>query len=218
MGKPRPQKIKPYKQSILIICPGEIEQGYVRSLKDDKYRGLSISIEPRLGKADDFDKVLKRLEKEYSVAEPRTCFYLNDMDAIIAQGKLDKYQIARSKELKASKGKLRIIESMPCIEFWFLLHYLYTTKCYPSYDSIKSDVRRKIPGYDKNEAWANKIYATIKDNTDTAIANAKKVMSVKNSGEGACSYTNMHELLEQLDEIMRMRLVLQEIPNFCYQF
>ncbi|MCB5269484.1 MAG: RloB family protein [Candidatus Cloacimonadaceae bacterium] len=202
MAKPRSKNTKPFKQSILIICPGEIEQGYIQSLKNDRYHGLSISIEPRLGKADAFEKVFNLLQQEYFGDAQVTCFYVNDMDAIIEQDKLNRYQNLRKNALKASRGKLTMIESMPCIEFWFLLHFIYTTKYYPSYDSLLNVVRGNIPDYEKNKPWAKKIYAFLRDRTNTAIKHSKECMHNKQSCEGACSFTNMHELIEQLDELM----------------
>jgi hypothetical protein len=205
VGKPRGQRTKPFKKAIRIICPGEIERGYFQALKDDRFRGLLISIEPKLGQADKFEKVFKGIIKDYIDDVPLPCFYVNDMDAIIAQDMLEKYKKAKGKALEASNGMLTMIETMPCIEFWFLLHYTYVAKYYPSYESIKKDVRNAIPDYDKNEAWAKKIYAILKDRIDIAIERAKMSMNNLQKGEGACSYTNMHELIEQLVELFSKR-------------
>lgn len=201
MSKQREQSKKAFKKTILIICPGEIEQGYFQSLKMDRYCGLQITIEPRLGKADRFEKVFKRIIQDYGDGMPGTCYYVNDMDAIIAQSLLDKYQKVKEKALQASQGMLTMIETMPCFEYWFLLHELFTTKCYPSYESLKKDIRDAIPDYDKNEAWAKKIYDILKDKIDFAMANSRKSTENKRNNEGACSYTNMHELIEHLDRM-----------------
>jgi len=201
MSKQRGQSKKAFQKPILIICPGDIEQGYFQSLKMDRYCGLAITIKPRLGQADKFEKVFKGIIQDYADGMPRTCFYVNDMDAIIAQSLLDKYQKAKEKALKASLGMLTMIETMPCIEYWFLLHELFTTKCYSSYGSLKKDLRDTIPDYDKNEAWAKKIYDILKDKTEFAMANSRKSTENKQNNEGACSYTNMHELIEHLDRM-----------------
>ena len=205
MGKPRGQRTKQFKKAIRIICPGVIERAYFQALKDDRFRGLLISIEPKLGQADKFEKVFKAIVNDYADGVPIPCFYVNDMDAIIAQGMLEKYQTAKGKAIKASNEMLTMIETMPCIEYWFLLHDHYTTKYYPSYESMKKDVRDAIPDYDKNVAWAKKIYGILKDRIDIAIERSKMSMDNLKKGDVACSYTNMHELIEQLDELFSKR-------------
>lgn len=202
-SKSRKHGTKPFQKPILIICPGEIERGYLQSLKDDRYRGMTIKIEPKLGQADKFENVFESIKKDYAEGVPRTCFYVNDMDAIIAQSTLAKYQKERGKALKASQGMLTMIENMPCIEYWFLLHDHYTTKYYPSYESMKNDICKAIPDYDKNDAWAKKIYGMLVSRIDTAIKHSKKSTENKQTDEGACSYTNMHELIEQLDVLFK---------------
>lgn len=202
MGKARKQNTKSFKKSILIICPGITEQGYISSLKADKYRGLHIDLEPKLGKADKYGDVFCLLRKEYSNPQiARICIYVNDMDAIKAQGKMNNYLEDKNRTLRASNEELKVIESMPCIELWFLLHYHYTDRYYPSYDSLKQELRKTIPGYEKNEQWASKIYSILKDNTAAAVQNADKTMKKKEFSEGNCSYTNMHELIYMLDEL-----------------
>lgn len=202
MAKPRGQRTKPFKKVIRIICPGEIEKVYFQALKHDRFRGLSITIKPKLGQADKFEKVFQDIVKNYAEGESIAYFYVNDMDAIIAQDMLEKYKKAKGKALKASNGMLTMIETIPCIEYWFLLHYIYTTKHYPSYESMKKDVRDAIPDYDKNEAWAKKIYGILKDRIGIAMANSRKSTENKQKDEGACSYTNMHVLIEQLDALL----------------
>jgi len=123
------------------------------------------------------------------------------MDAIIAQDDLYRYMAEKRKILKASHEDLIIIESMPCIEIWFLLHAPYSDRYYPSYDSLKQELRKIVPGYDKNDFWAKNIYLKLKDRTEEATQNAKKTMLKKESSDGACSYTNMHELIQKLNEL-----------------
>lgn len=204
MKKRRNQATKGFRKSVLVVCPGKTEQGYIKSVKDDRYRGMHIDLVPKLGKADKFSAGFDFIKGEYSRGEPnRICIYVNDMDSIVAQDRKKQYEEAKHKALKASRGELKVIESMPCIEFWFLLHFYYTSKYYPTFESLKQEIKKSIPSYDKTEVWAQKIYSILKDNTDAAICNSKKSMAQKLCNEGDCSYTNMHELFETLDEINR---------------
>jgi len=207
MGNLRKQKTKPFRKSILIICPGITEQGYIEALKADRYSGLTIEIVPKLDKADRFEDVFAVIKKEFAHGSPpRTCFYVNDMDAIIAQNKLSRYDSEKEKAMKVANAKLIVIESMPCIEFWFLLHFIYKDKIYASYENLKHDLRKEIAGYDKNSLWASKIYSIIKDKTSEAIKNAALTVKKKDCSNGACSYTNMNELIEMMDRIYELSM------------
>ena len=123
------------------------------------------------------------------------------MDTIKAQGKMSNYLNDKNRTLKASREDLSIVESMPCIEIWFLLHYPYNDRYYPSYDSLKKAIRKAIPGYKKDKQWAGIIYSKLKDKIKLASKNAALTMKKKESCELDCSYTNMHELISKLDEL-----------------
>lgn len=207
MSRSRKQNAKSFKKSILIICPGLTEKGYLSSMKVDRYKGLAIELEPKLGKADKFNEVFRFLREEYSdPSTARICIYVNDMDTILSQRKTSEYLADKRRTQKVSRDELKVIETMPCIEYWFILHDHYTDKYYPSYDSLKQDMKKIADNYEKNEHWAGKIYSVLKNNLTRAIQNAEKTMSKKDSCEGDCSYTNMHELVQLLDEIHRQNV------------
>lgn len=200
MSKPRRQKTKSFKQSIRIICPGLTEREYLDALRAERYTGLTIIIEPKLGKADKYDEIFEDLRRDSSLNEPSPpSFFINDMDAIVAQSKLKQYLADKGKTIKASKGALAVIESMPCIEFWFLLHYIYTDKYFPSYESVRAAFPKELFTYEKTQKCCSKIYPILRDKMDKAMRNAARTMKRKASCEGDCSYTNMHELIEKLD-------------------
>lgn len=206
MSKPRKQRTKRFKKSIRIICPGLTEREYFDALRSDRYTGLRIDVEPKLGRADKYDEVFEDLRRDFRPKEPSPpCFFVNDMDAIIAQAKYQDYRDDKAKTIKASKGALTVIESMPCIEFWFLLHYIYTDKYFPSYESVRAAFPKELSNYEKTQKCCSKIYPILRDKMDKAMRNAARTMKRKASCEGDCSYTNMHELIEKLDVIYNER-------------
>jgi hypothetical protein len=91
------------------------------------------------------------------------------------------YDAALDKVRRARLGKgveLFAIPSVPCFEFWLLLHYVYTTRPFdaPPGDSICSKVieelRKYIPEYRKARP---DIFRISQDKLDTAIPNASRV-------------------------------------------
>lgn len=71
----------------------------------------------------------------------------------------------------ASVNGIEIIISIPCFELWYRLHYSYTSKMYFSNKEIINDLKSYIPNYEKNM----NIYNIIKDKTNIAIENSKKL-------------------------------------------
>ena len=63
---------------------------------------------------------------------------------------------------------LRVITSSPCFEEWFLCHFRKSTKYHTNQDAV-AELKKYIPDYSKNR----NVYDNIKDNTQTAIDNAK---------------------------------------------
>ena len=75
----------------------------------------------------------------------------------------------------ASENGIEIIISIPCFELWYRLHYSYTSKVYLSNKEIINDLKKYIPAYEKNID----IYEIIKDKTNKAIENSKKLEKEK---------------------------------------
>lgn len=68
---------------------------------------------------------------------------------------------------------IQFIVSNPTFEIWFLLHFKYTTKFYHNGDALIEDLRKYIPGYEKNVDC----YTFCEDKTDDAITNAAVLAS-----------------------------------------
>lgn len=71
----------------------------------------------------------------------------------------------------ASDNGIEIILSIPCFEIWYRLHFSYTSKVYLSNKEIINDLKNYIPNYEKNI----NVYDIVKDKTDIAIKNCKRL-------------------------------------------
>ena len=49
-----------------------------------------------------------------------------------------------------------ICDSLPSIEYWFLLHYANTNKYYGTSERVIQDLRKHITNFDKTEAFLSK--------------------------------------------------------------
>ncbi len=71
----------------------------------------------------------------------------------------------------ASENGIEIIMSTPSFELWYRLHYSYTSKVYSSNKELINDLKNYIPLYKKSMD----IYDIIKDKTDSAVDNSKRL-------------------------------------------
>lgn len=89
-----------------------------------------------------------------------------------------------------------LCDSMPSIEFWFLLHYLNTNRYFATSEDVINVLRRHIPNFSKHqsflskEQWVSDLLAN--DRLASAISNAQ---SIGTDGE---SYSNLHKLFERI--------------------
>lgn len=88
-----------------------------------------------------------------------------------------KYDDMRRKYAK--NPSVILCDSMPSIEFWFLLHYLNTNRYFATSDDVITVLRRFFPDFSKHQSFLSKetwVLELIADNRiDKAIANANSI-------------------------------------------
>lgn len=118
--------------------------------------------------------------------------------------KPEKYKKALS---TAKKYNFTPITSIPCFEFWFLLHYCYTTSPFTSYKELRPKLESEMrtagilkqgKNYDKSD---KSLYEKLKPNQKTAINHAIK-LEQKHPNEDGCTNpsTKVHLLIEELEK------------------
>ena len=155
------------RKSIAIIGEGLTEYRYVDDMRTtERYR---FSLVPGIPKHSDIDDIVN-LAKERVYAGYDYVLCLIDMDVI--EGNHDKMEHYRS--LKKDNPKIIFVESSPCTEYWFLMHYMPgpSSKEYADYDAVAQELKKHIPNYEKTEAFFNKthIYRELKEKGDMVKA------------------------------------------------
>lgn len=72
----------------------------------------------------------------------------------------DKEQDRKLHDMKAqyaNNERVLICDSMPSIEFWFLIHYMNTRKYFKDSGAVIKVLKRFIPGYEKTGSFLEKI-------------------------------------------------------------
>lgn len=199
-GKP---KRSPYER-VLIVCEGaKTEPNYFNALVAQlRLNTANVEID---GGSDSSPRSVVAYAKRRYKEDWEKQGKENGFDRVYCVFDKDEhatYQEALSniKEAKPS-NTFYPINSVPCFEFWLLLHFIYTTMPIvrtgdrsPG-DNTLRELKRFLPNYNKG---AKAIYNEVKDKTETAIKNAQKVNKASNEADTDNPSTLVHTLVEYL--------------------
>lgn len=198
---PRKRNHRSFKKRYAVLGEGITEQWYLSFLKD--YKKYKYIVRPRL-----FDNIgLKKAERFIDDLLDEGYDYITfftDYDTIVSQEKRARFDALINKY--KSNNKVFICESMPSIEIWFLLHFIYTTREFVDYDSLKSVLRNYLPGYEKtNEYLKDKNwFCKLIQNQGFCKAKANAIKLFENRKQGNIGrhfpYTKMHLAIEQFEK------------------
>ena len=119
-------------------------------------------------------------------------------------------KMSHYRSLKKDNPKIIFVESSPCTEYWFLMHYMPgpSSKEYADYDTVAQELKKHIPNYEKTEAFFNKthIYRELKEKGDMARAvELSRELDKLHATEPEVykSYTQMYKLFDIIREITK---------------
>ena len=192
------------KKSIAIIGEGETEWWYFETLRVAcRYK---FKVAPDFPQHSDIPHMAK-LAEDYVKRETDYVVCLVDMDRLLrVPAEMATYQ----KLKKKSSRNVIWIETNPCTEFWFLLHFLpqLTSKHYETYEDVLPDLQHYMPDYEKTARYfkKNNLYKYLTENGDLgrAISYAEELTRLSEaSPEDRIAYSQMHlvfKLIKSMDE------------------
>lgn len=197
----RKQRIKHKRKSIFVLGDGQTEQYYFDHLKNLK--GYSYKIKPRLFDDISIENAEDQIDQLLS-GDADMIFYFTDYDTIVNQEKKDKFLAFKKKY--QDNPNVFILESMPSIEFWFLLHFKKTTKRFKNSKEVEKELQRILKGYSKqkqflkNPAWVEKLCEgkKMEDARKRSIEILKDKQSM--SDEDHFPYTRAHIGIEKFED------------------
>ena len=188
---------------ILIVCEGaKTEPNYFAELK--KAFRLSNANVRICGRGSDplnvVDFAIKTFRREPEF-DRVYCVFDRDRHTTYSAA-LDK-----AKRTRLGKGsKIFAIPSVPCFEFWLLLHFTYTTRPFdaPPGDSICSKVieelKKYFPSYQKGQ---QDVFNKMQDKLDNAITNASRVEQFHQTSGTVNPSTLVYSLVEYLRDLKK---------------
>jgi hypothetical protein len=197
-------------QRILIVCEGEkTEPNYFKEAREF-YCLNTVNVEVRGDCGSDpmsivqFAKQRFKEEKNLGNSFDRIyCVFDKDGHA--------KYTDALQAIADAvPKNIYFAINSVPCFEYWLLLHFTYSTRPYlskprkSSGDQVLDDLKKEMPNYKKGQRTIfSDLHVDPKANLEEAKNRAKRslIESQKNGTDNPS--TRVHELIQMLQNLKR---------------
>jgi len=196
----------PYDK-VLIVCEGEkTEPNYFRELRDFyRLNSANIEISGDCGSAP--INVVKRAKELYR-KEQRKGIPFDRVYCVFDKDTHDSYKPALQTVINAKpKGTFFAINSIPCFEYWLLLHFGYTAK--PFYgitdaksagDQVLDELKKHIVDYAKgNHGYFERLI----DDLPRVIQYSKRALKSANASGTDNPSTLVHELVEYLQGLSK---------------
>lgn len=190
----RGRKERELKRSrITVIGEGLTEKWYFEHLRSVK--GFRYDCKPRFFAQQSYSEMSKLIDLVIENGGIAVCV----CDADITRA--NPAEQIRLKELKqkfSNNDNVVICDSMPSIEFWFLIHYLNTSKYFNDSKEVIQVLRRWLPEYNKNGAmlekqqWVSNLCSDGKLEKACTIAESLTIESP--------SYSNIYKAIELFEK------------------
>lgn len=146
---PRKTSLKQRRSPIpTIIGAGITEQWYFTHLK--ALRGYRVKIRPRFfgtETAAGLDKKIEEVLRDESIA---ICVFDADVST---WNDAERKKLAALQKKYEGNASVLLCDSLPSIEYWFLLHFKHTTRHYGTSKAVIKELKKYLPQYDKTEQF-----------------------------------------------------------------
>ena len=170
------RKIKSQPQRNVIptlIGAGITEQWYFTHLKN--LLGCRIRVRPRFFGQEDIYQISKKVESV--IVDGGFAIVVFDADVANWDEK-ERVKLASMRKKYEHNPNVIICDSLPSIEYWFLLHFSDVHRLFQTSSSVKRELIKYLPGFDKTDNYLSSptwVKELCKDNKlQIAIQNASK--------------------------------------------
>ena len=192
---------------ILLVCEGEkTEPIYFRDMAD----AWGISTQVKIARNDGLspEKIVAQADELYAQARQEG----DEFDDIYCVFDRDAHEhfnaaINRLHTLKANGRPLNAVVSVPCFEFWLLLHFGYTDKPYAckgkkSVGQVVVSDLKKQPGFEKYDKGMTGVFKLLGPKLAQALKHAQQLAARPTEHiEHPNPSTQVHVLVNRLKEL-----------------
>ena len=176
-----------------IIGAGITEQWYFTHLQ--RLKDYRMKIRPRYFGTETANGMLKKIEEVLCNDGFAICVFDADVSSW-NETERRKWNDIRRKY--ADNASVILCDSLPSIEYWFLLHYENTNRHFGTSRAVADELKRFIPAYDKTEhflqnpRWVAEMINEGRQETARTRAEA--------FGPEGESYTNVYKVIDVIEE------------------
>ncbi len=197
------------RKSVAIIGEGETEWFYFDSMRI--VCRYPFKVRPSIPQHSDTMHIVKLVEN-CLVDGFDYVFCIFDMDRLLQNpAEMRNYQREKRKYHKKYAERVLFVETNPCTEFWFLLHFLpmVPTRKYSIYEELLPELQRHMPGYEKTKHYFRRtnLYAFLTEHGDLnkAIENSEKLCALcQDTPENKWAYSEIHKVIQRLEAIVKL--------------
>jgi len=192
---------QPYRK-VLVVCEGEkTEPNYFSELRD-QFRLNSAAVEI-CGQGSDPHSLFRFAQQRYR-AEKKHGDPFDKVFCVFDKDSHASYSNARQ-AIRAARPKdtFEAIHSVPCFEYWLLLHFVYTTHPYSSLPGrsachqVEMELKQHMP-YSKGD---KNIFNQLAGNIDRACDHAQRSLQAAERAGTDNPTTRVHRLVDYLQHI-----------------
>lgn len=188
----RRQKFRTLKPGYHIVGEGLTEYSYFKHLKS--LFGYVCTIKPRFCK----NTCIKQMDEAISqiLEADATAICVFDADTT-TRNKTESDHLQKLKKKYKSYKNVIFCDSMPSIEYWFLIHYEETRAGFSSASQVTAALKKHIPNYEKtskflgNPQWVKKM-----SEADGSLK--KAIQWAESAPENSASYSKIHCAIDLL--------------------
>lgn len=192
---------------IAAVVDGETEFWYLQMIKRNE-KDLKVHIKPEIPQkkklSDQYSKVIE-LSKIYDKV-----LWIVDLDVILSESATAKrnqhksiHKFMEYKSIITKKhNNVTIIINQPCLEFWLLIHFEYTSPQFANCGEAEKLLKKYLIDYTKSEKYFTKqdndIYLKVREKLLDARKNSKKLnaFDIDNPYRGLSEMYKLFEIIE----------------------
>ena len=202
----RKKQVRASYERVLIVCEGSKTEPYYFQELINCLELNSANVEVDGDSGSSPTSVVKHARNRY-IEEKRTGDTFDKIYCVFDKDTHSTYEAALAlvNNLKP-KDVFKAINSVPCFEYWLLLHFEYTTKPFigngakSSCENLIDDLKKYRPDYNKGN---REVYSEVSKQTSQAIAFSKRSLSQAIAHRTDNPTTYIHDLVEYLQNLKK---------------
>ena len=186
------EKSRSFRSSpIVIIGEGFTEQFYFKHLRS--LYNYHYTIKPYFFGTTSLKEMDSKICEVIESCGIAVCVFDADVSE---RNEVEKKKLEQLRKKYGKKKNVILCDSLPSIEYWFLLHYCNTNKYFKDSKSVEKELRKFIAQYEKKkdflekEKWVSNLCA------DGKMEIAQKRAELFSNEKG--SYSNIYKVFERL--------------------